>query len=133
MLAPQEVQRMLALSALGWGAKRISREVGGSRNTVREYLRQGGWRAMDVTGRVGARQHTTGPRLPRHAWRYDVICRRIDFRHGMVPPSRESPLQLSLWCQALGVHERRVRRGEPVAISSLSPLTGRGPPSWSTV
>ena len=25
MLAPQEVQRMLALSALGWGAKRISR------------------------------------------------------------------------------------------------------------
>ena len=39
MLAPQEVQRMLALSALGWGAKRISRELGCSRNTVREYLR----------------------------------------------------------------------------------------------
>ena len=28
MLAPQEVQRMLALQALGWGAKRISRELG---------------------------------------------------------------------------------------------------------
>jgi hypothetical protein len=27
MLAPQEVQRMLALQALGWGAKRISRLV----------------------------------------------------------------------------------------------------------
>ena len=46
MLAPQEVQRMLALQALGWGAKRISRELGCSRNTVREYLRQGGWRPM---------------------------------------------------------------------------------------
>lgn len=42
MVAPQEVQKMLALSALGWGAKRISRELGCSRNTVREYLRQGG-------------------------------------------------------------------------------------------
>ena len=47
MLAAQEVQKMLALSALGWGAKRISRELGCSRNTVREYLRQGGWRPMD--------------------------------------------------------------------------------------
>lgn len=28
MLAPHAVQRMLALSALGWGAKRISRELG---------------------------------------------------------------------------------------------------------
>lgn len=26
MLAPQDLQRMLALRALGWGAKRISRE-----------------------------------------------------------------------------------------------------------
>lgn len=36
MLAPQEVQRMLALQAQGWGAKRISQELGCSRNTVRE-------------------------------------------------------------------------------------------------
>jgi hypothetical protein len=48
MLATQEGQRMLALQALGWGAKRISREVGCSRNTVREYLRRGGWRPVDV-------------------------------------------------------------------------------------
>ena len=53
MLAAQEVQRMLALQALGWGAKRISRELGCSRNTVRQYLRQGGWRPMDVASRAG--------------------------------------------------------------------------------
>ena len=52
MLAPQEVQRMLALQAQGWGAKRISQELGCSRNTVREYLRSGGWKPMDVSGRA---------------------------------------------------------------------------------
>jgi hypothetical protein len=54
MSAPQEVQRMLALSALEWGTKRISRELSCSRNTKREYLRQGGWRAMNGTPRAGA-------------------------------------------------------------------------------
>src|SRR3990167_9995181 len=52
--APLEVQKMLALRALGWGSKRISRELGCSRNTVREYLRRGGWRPMDVSSRGSA-------------------------------------------------------------------------------
>src|SRR4029079_5340955 len=69
MLAPQEVQRMLALRALGWGAKRISAELGCSRNTVREYLRRGGWKAMDVSRRASVVEpHRgglgSGPREP---------------------------------------------------------------------
>ena len=43
MQTPEDVQAMLKLASLGWGAKRISRELGCSRNTVRSYLRQGGW------------------------------------------------------------------------------------------
>ena len=43
MQTPEEVQAMLKLASLGWGAKRISRELGCSRNTVRNYLRQDGW------------------------------------------------------------------------------------------
>ena len=43
MQTPEDVQAMLKLKSLGWGAKRISRELGCSRNTVRSYLRQGGW------------------------------------------------------------------------------------------
>jgi hypothetical protein len=31
---------LLALQALGWGAKRISRKLGCSRNDRREYLRR---------------------------------------------------------------------------------------------
>jgi hypothetical protein len=77
MLAPQEVQRMLALSALGWGGKRISRELGSSPHknafwqAVEELIRdpardEGGllsalvrgdlprgvlWRSVSATGR----------------------------------------------------------------------------------
>src|SRR3954469_8748473 len=76
MLAPQEVQKMLALSALGWGAKRISRELGCSRNTVREYLRQGGWRPMDVSPRAGVLEphgEWLAERLRRHRGNADVV------------------------------------------------------------
>jgi hypothetical protein len=39
MLQPDEVATMVQLSALGWGAKRLAREFGCGRNTVRRYLR----------------------------------------------------------------------------------------------
>src|SRR4029453_2057022 len=76
MLAPQEVQRMLALSALGWGAKRISRELGCSRNTVREYLRRGGWQSMDVAKRASVlepHREWLAERLRRHRGNADVV------------------------------------------------------------
>lgn len=40
---PEDVITLLALAKLGWGSKRIAREMGISRNTVRHYLRQKGW------------------------------------------------------------------------------------------
>ena len=43
MLEPQEVSALLRLNELGWGAKRISRALGISRNTVKTYLAAGGW------------------------------------------------------------------------------------------
>lgn len=76
MLAPQEVQRMLALRALGWGSKRISRELGCSRNTVRQYLRQGGWRPMDVAARsgvLGPHRQWLAERLRQHRGNADVV------------------------------------------------------------
>jgi transposase len=76
MLAAQEVQRMLGLKAPGWGSKRISRELGCSRNTVREYLRRGGWRPMDVSSRAGSlepHQEWLAERLRRHRGNADVV------------------------------------------------------------
>jgi hypothetical protein len=43
MLEPAAVAAMLRLKELGWGSKRIARELGDSRGTVRRYLEAGGW------------------------------------------------------------------------------------------
>ena len=54
MLDSEIVRQIRALSALGWGAKRISDAVGASRNAVRRYLRLGA--AADAQVRPQARQ-----------------------------------------------------------------------------
>ncbi len=42
VLQANEVVAMLRLHDLGWAAKRLSKEFGCARNTVRRYLREGG-------------------------------------------------------------------------------------------
>jgi uncharacterized protein YjcR len=44
---------MLHLHALGWGAKRIARELGCAKNTVKKYLAQQGWRPAAPSARPG--------------------------------------------------------------------------------
>jgi uncharacterized protein YjcR len=44
MKAPDKVSAMLRLKGLSWGSKRISAELGCSRNTVRSWLARGDWR-----------------------------------------------------------------------------------------
>ncbi len=41
MIEPQVVRQLRQLQARGWGMKRIARELGVARNTVRRYLREG--------------------------------------------------------------------------------------------
>jgi transposase len=41
MLDPEIVKQLRALAALGWGKKRIARELGIARNSVKRYLREG--------------------------------------------------------------------------------------------
>jgi len=45
MLEPETVTAMLRLRGVGWGTRRIARELRVSRNTVRRYIETGGWRA----------------------------------------------------------------------------------------
>jgi transposase len=65
MVDPEVVQQMRLLAQRGWGAKRISKALGVTRNTVRRYLRGGeaapkqerpGRRRLDEDGRAEARQ-----------------------------------------------------------------------------
>lgn len=54
MLQPDEVAAMMRLHGIGWGAKRLAREFGCARNTVRRYLRQGGTTAFRQPARRSA-------------------------------------------------------------------------------
>lgn len=69
MVEPEVVRQMRLLHEAGWGAKRIAKEVGVARNTVRRYLRspladvqvRPAARALDEDGRAQARQLFAGP------------------------------------------------------------------------
>ena len=50
MMKSDEVEAMLHLHALGWGVKRIAREFGCSKNTVRRYVEADGWMAYRTYG-----------------------------------------------------------------------------------
>ncbi len=109
MLAPQEVQKMLALQAQGWGAKRISKELGCSRNTVREYLRSGGWKPMDVSGRASIlAPHLAWleQRLRQHKGNADVVRQELQRELGIAVSLRTvqravAPMRVALRAQAV--------------------------------
>jgi len=52
MRTPDEVAAMLRLRALGWGERRIARELGCSRKAVRRYLAADGWVSYRTARRV---------------------------------------------------------------------------------
>jgi transposase len=52
MVDPEIVKQLQALAAIGWGSKRIARELGMARNSVRRYLRDGA--AAETQTRPGA-------------------------------------------------------------------------------
>ena len=69
MIEPEVVRQVRVLFARGWGAKRIAKELGIARNTVRRYLRDDGGaetqvrpgaRALDDDARAEARQMFVG-------------------------------------------------------------------------
>src|SRR6187397_2489248 len=54
MQTPEEVAAMLRLKELGWGVRRIARELGCSHMTVRRYVAVGGWAGEGGGSPVGA-------------------------------------------------------------------------------
>jgi transposase len=86
MQTAEDVQAMLKLASLGWGAKRISRELGCSRNTVRCYLRQGGWQPYQSPhrpGRLMAYQDWLVERFRQHRGNCDVVRQELQREHGV--------------------------------------------------
>lgn len=86
MRQPEDVQVMLKLASLGWGAKRISRELGCSRNTVRNYLRQGGWQPYQQPqrpGRLTPYRDWLAERFRQHRGNCDVVRQELQREHGI--------------------------------------------------
>lgn len=86
MQTPEDVQAMLKLASLGWGAKRISRELGCSRNTVRSYLRHGGWQPYQSPhrpGRLTAHHDWLAERFRQHRGNCDVVRQELQREHGI--------------------------------------------------
>src|SRR5579872_1653188 len=54
METPDEVAAMLRLKSLGWGIRRIAKELGCSHMTVRRYVAEGGWVTYRGRGRPRA-------------------------------------------------------------------------------
>jgi transposase len=86
MQTPDDVQAMLKLASLGWGAKRIAAELGCSRNTVRRYLRQGGWQAYRAPQRAACLdQHAQWlqERFLQHHGNCDVVRQDLQREFGL--------------------------------------------------
>lgn len=80
MQAPEDVEAMLKLASLGWGAKRIANELGCSRNTVRRYLRQGGWQPYESpprTGRLTEHAEWLAGQFRQHRGNCDVVRQEL--------------------------------------------------------
>lgn len=80
MLEPEEVSAMLRLKELGWGAKRIARELGVSRNTVKEYIAAGGWTPYEQPERkktLDGLETWLRERLRRHRGNADVVRQEL--------------------------------------------------------
>jgi transposase len=86
MQTPEDVQAMLKLASLGWGAKRIASEMGCSRNTVRRYLRQGGWRPYQAPlrpGKLSEHAQWLGERFRQHRGNCDVVRQELQRELGI--------------------------------------------------
>lgn len=86
MQVPEDVEAMLKLASLGWGAKRIASELGCSRNTVRRYLRQGGWRLYEAAprpSRLAAHAEWLAAQFRQHRGNCDVVRQELLREHGV--------------------------------------------------
>jgi len=115
MLQPDEVAAMVRLHELGWGAKRLSKEFGCARNTVRRYLRAGGALPFAKAPRKSAfdgLEDWLRERFFRHNGNADVVRQELASEHGIVIGLRSVELRVQPWRRELRAHKKATVRFE---------------------
>ena len=108
MRVPDEVAAMLHLHRLGWGLRRIAREVGCSPMTVQRYIAAEGWVPFRPPPRPGALSGLEGwlaERFRRHRGNADVVRQELASEHGIAVSLRTveravAPLRRELQAEA---------------------------------
>jgi transposase len=83
---PEAVAAMLRLHDLGWGTRRIARELGCSRTTVQHHLAAGEWRCYRRRGRrsqLADERAWLRERLIRHHGNADVVRQDLERERGI--------------------------------------------------
>jgi transposase len=115
MLQPDEVAAMMRLHGAGWGAKRLAREFGCARNTVRRYLRQGGstpFRQPVRRSALDGLEDWLRERFFRHGGNADVIRQELAAEHGVVLSLRHVERRVAGWRRELRAQARATVRFE---------------------
>lgn len=110
---PEAVSAMARLWALGWGIKRIARELGCRKNTVRHYLRQGGWQPYRRPGRpnqLRGLESWLAASCQPHRGNADVVRQELQRVHGGQVSLRTVERAVRPWRQHLEAQARATVR-----------------------
>ena len=115
MQTPEAVAAMLRLHQLGWGIKRIARELDCSPHTVRHPLRRGCWMPCRGTTRrrvLGALDEWLAASFRQHRGNADVVRQELQRVHGLRVSLRTVERAVQPWRQALEAEARATVRFE---------------------
>ena len=104
MKTPDDVAAMLRLKSLGWGAKRIARELGCSHHTVKGYVAAGGVRPFKSPQRpklLDGHEDWLRERFIRHRGNADVVRQDLKSEKGLAVSRRTLQRALQPYRQAL--------------------------------
>jgi transposase len=129
MLEPEEVSAMLWRNELGWGARRIARELGVSRNTVKDYIAADCWRPYQQPGRKKALdglEEWLRERLRRHRGNAGVIRQQLVAEKGSIVSLRTVE-------RTVKTRNHCLRERHSMVTLHLHPLAGHNPHAVSKI
>jgi transposase len=115
MQTPGEVAAMLRLKSLGWGIRRIAKELGCSHMTVRRYVASGGWVPYRGRGRsraLAGHEEWLGNCFRRHAGNADVVRQELEREKGIRLSLRTIEREVAPMRRALAAEARATVRFE---------------------